>query len=78
MKEIDVDFKFKKKDFLFGYGALLLSIVIFILLWEQHILEFTIEMAKSNNGPIFDVGANVGYHSIIWDKICKNKLIVAL
>lgn len=80
MKEVELNFKFKNRDFqIFGYENDFLSRVISNgLLWEQHILEFTIEMANSNNRPIFDVGANIGYHSVIWDKICNNKQIVAI
>ena len=41
-------------------------------IWERHIMEFTLANVTPNR-PFFDIGANIGFHSVMCQKYSKEK-----
>jgi FkbM family methyltransferase len=41
-------------------------------IWERHIVEFILANVTPNR-PFFDIGANIGFHSVMCQKIAKQK-----
>ena len=76
----DLSFRFSNKEFYFRAfdGDFQTKVLENGQIWERHIFQYMLEK-KDINRPIFDVGANIGFHSIMHQKFTENQgFVVAI